>query len=205
MKSPEAWALLGFLEGSSRFFLDKVLHLAPKKSSSLDLIIIFFCRIKQKRFLSLTPSLRICHAAGMVGLLSSLFLSLVGALCAAEDLQKRRPGLTMALDALSPFRGYIGIGSIGIGFYTFIQVLLQRDCFWEDPFVYLSALFAALLLVANGGLLGYSVVQRWLIPRLSPVQQEQCQSLYEQFHLQSSTLGYLAIGLGVFHTLLALL
>ncbi len=138
----------------------------------------------------------------MLSLLGCLILLLLGAMCATEEISKYRPSLRIALEAVSPFRGYIGIAGMGYGSILFLRTLSEIGLFPLIPFVYMATVSASLVCMAAGALLAYPTLSSFFTDPLSEEKRLELELLHKKLLSYQTTLGYAALALGLFHTLL---
>lgn len=143
----------------------------------------------------------------MISLFGCSLLILVGLLCHQEVVTRYRPSLKLTIDALSPFRAPIGLLALGYGMYSTLQTLVHFNLILQAPFVYLSTLAFGLVAITAGGFLSYPLLRLFIarkLPSSSPLL-EKLDLLHKNLETEQKTIGYSALALGIFHTLLTIL
>jgi uncharacterized membrane protein YgdD (TMEM256/DUF423 family) len=106
-----------------------------------------------------------------MGFVNAAFLIILGAFCVPALVAQKSPDAKKMLDKIIPYQGIIGFISFIWGIWIVIQCILRLDWFgYNFPvgiILWATWILNALLSIAAGAILGWSLIQKHLLAKAS--------------------------------------
>jgi hypothetical protein len=132
----------------------------------------------------------------VMGLITGFVLIALGLLAASSSIVARRPDAQSYIDALVPFQGWLGFITCLWGIWIVFNAVLHLDWLGYAPIWWITFASSGVLEFALGLLLGYALLTKFLLSRNAEAMKRGEQVRLSLVPYQT-TLGYLAIVLGV--------
>lgn len=132
-----------------------------------------------------------------MGIVSGLVLIVLGGLCLPGLVAKRSPKAMEMLASIEPFQGWIGLVVFGWGTWGIISSILSLGIIGSWPLSWISSLAASVLNFAGGLILGFSMIQRFVLNRVPEEAQEKAGALRERLIAVQGPIGIAAIVVGI--------
>ncbi len=129
-----------------------------------------------------------------MGLLSSIWMAVLGVLGAANLIIARKPDAKQLIEKLAPYQGWIGAISALYGVWGIIWSVLGIGALATWPIWWATMLATAVLQFSLGLLLGVGVLKTFI---KQPQAQEKMDQMITKLAPKQGVLGLAAIGMGV--------
>lgn len=139
-----------------------------------------------------------------MGLLSGIILIILGGLASYGSIVAKRPDAKAALDALTPFQGWIGLVCCIWGLWIVINYLLLGIALLSVwPILWLTFMATGVLEFVLGLLLGYALLTQFILSKNAEAMKrgDQVRAMLIPYQ---TMLGYISIGVGVWTLVAAL-
>jgi len=131
-----------------------------------------------------------------VEILTALLLIVCGVLAAAGWIVSKKPNAKQAIDKLTPFQGFLGIGLLVIGIVDFIRWLdVIKHSLKMGILFGLTMWGAVVSAILLGFLLGMPQIAKW-IPGDSPAEQKAL-DMQRKLGVYSTIVGFIGIVCGI--------
>ncbi|MDC7222302.1 MAG: hypothetical protein PQJ60_01105 [Spirochaetales bacterium] len=132
-----------------------------------------------------------------MGLINGLALIILGGLCIPGLVAKKNPKAKDLLDKVAPYQGTIGLVLFAYGVWGIISAVLSLGMLGTWPLSWATALVGNLLNTAGGLILGFAMIQKFLLSRLPEDAQAKAGELREKLIGIQGNLGIWAIIAGL--------
>lgn len=126
----------------------------------------------------------------------AISLILLGILAAPSLLLSKKPNAKELLDKITPYQGWIGLGFFVWGIFGIIGMILTISWLSFTPIYWISATVAVLLETALGFILGYGMINKYLLSKNEEAKKKGEELLAKLAPIQGK-LGLAAIILGI--------
>jgi len=133
-----------------------------------------------------------------MGLISGLWLTVLGILGAANLIIARKPDAQELIAKISPYQGWIGAISALWGVWGIISAVLTLGWLSVWPILWITLLAASVIQVALGLLLGIGVLKTFI---KQPDAIARMDEMAAKLAPKQGTLGLISIGLGIWTVL----
>jgi ABC-type Na+ efflux pump permease subunit len=154
--------------------------------------------------ISSLPLAFLTTAGDAMGLITGIVLIVLGGLAASSSIVARRPDAQSYIDALVPYQGWIGFITCIWGVWIIFNAVLHLSWLGSIPIWWVTFAATGALEFALGLLLGFALLTKYLLSRNAEALRRGEQVRLSLVPYQT-TLGYVAIVLGIWTVLAPLL
>jgi hypothetical protein len=129
-----------------------------------------------------------------MGLVSGLWLAVLGILAVPSLIIAKKPNAKELIDKLAPYQGWIGAVSALWGVWGIISAVLNLGMLGTWPILWATLLAVAVVQAALGLLLGVGVLKTFI---KDPTAQAKMDQTIAKLAPKQGMLGLVAIGLGI--------
>jgi hypothetical protein len=133
-----------------------------------------------------------------MGLISGLWLTVLGILGAANLIIARKPDAKELIGKIAPYQGWIGAVSALWGAWGIISAVLSLGLIATWPILWVTFLAAAIIQFALGLLLGIGVLKSFI---KQPNAIEKMDQMVAKLAPKQGVLGLISVGLGIWTVL----
>ncbi len=124
-----------------------------------------------------------------MGLSSGIILILLGGLCLPALVAKKSPNAKDILDKVVPYQGWLGLVAFIWGVYGIFSALTSLSWLGSWPLWWTTRLIGNLMNFAGGAILGFGMIQKYLLAKAPASAQEKGKELYEKLVGMQSNIG----------------
>ena len=139
-----------------------------------------------------------------MGLITAIVLIALGVLAASSSIVAKRPDAKSYIDALVPYQGWLGFVACLWGIWIVFNAILHLNWIGYIPIWWITYALTGALEFTLGLLLGYALLTKYLLSR-SEEATRRGEQMRQNLVPYQTTLGYAAIGLGVWAILAAIM
>jgi len=132
-----------------------------------------------------------------MGLIGGIVLIVLGGLCLPSLMAQKSPKLKELLDKITPFQGTLGLVVFLWGLWGIISSLLSLGLIGSWPIQWLSYLIANIINFAGGFILGFGMIQKLMLSKISEEAQAKALVLRDKIVSFQTKIGILALIFGV--------
>ena len=137
-------------------------------------------------------------------LVYGITLILAGVLGAAGYIVSKRPDAADAIEKIRPIQGWLGVVVCLWGIFIVISILLATGLLSTAPILWITVLATGIVMVLLGFLLGYGLIQQYALSGNASAA-ARGEEVRGKIIGYQTTLGLIAIGLGVWTIVAALI
>lgn len=132
-----------------------------------------------------------------MGLINGIILIILGMLCIPGVVAKKSPQAKELLDKIAPFQGTLGIVVFAWGVWGIISAILTLSWLGSWPLWWATRLAGNVLNTAGGLILGFGMIQKFMLSRLPDDAQQKAVELREKLIGVQNKIGIIAIITGI--------
>lgn len=132
-----------------------------------------------------------------MGLIGGIVLIVLGGLCLPSLVAKKSPKAKELLDKIAPFQGTLGAGVFAYGLWGVISAVLTLSWLGSWPLWWATRLAGNLLSVAGGFILGFGMVQKFMLDRLPEEAKAKAIALREKLVASQTKVGLTSLAVGI--------
>lgn len=123
-------------------------------------------------------------------MIDGIVLMVCGALCMPSIIAKQKPEAKELLGKIAAFQGWIGILVFAWGIWGIISAILTLSWLGSTPLWWITNLAGNVLNVGVGFLLGFGLIQQFVLSKASPEAKTKAEELHQKLAGMQIPLGF---------------
>jgi hypothetical protein len=136
-----------------------------------------------------------------MGFVNAIILIVLGAFCVPALVAQKSPNAKQLLDKIVPYQGIVGFVSFIWGIWVVIQCIMNLGWFSYNPpigiILWLTYLVNAVLSVGAGAILGWGLIQKYLLAKASDDVKKKAEESLAKLVSMQPKIGIACIAFGV--------